>query len=241
MYTTMMRQRVDNAIQQATRHASHEGVFFRASTCTSGAESFEALAVQAQTAESVTGRYGMTLWSQNQHPDTTPSAPRNAITRFFPVENTPPGSAHYTLYFRKPLSRLQTDTFNLLFYGQFTPSAQGDVRDMSRNQTEAHQKPVSHECDPLLYSYGWQSETVKLVRKKAETAERIIGEYGITVWAWASSPKEPLPCAKLSVVQQTFEVKQTTDDAFHYTIIFRKPVTQEQVDRFHVLFTKEPS
>ena len=121
MYENMMR----HVVQEATQEAEESGsgiILFRNSADGTSPESVETLRTQAQAAESIIGRYGVTVWSSKSlSPETTPHASMSIVERFFRLENTPPNSEHYTLYFRKPVDLLQADKFNLLFYDQFTP------------------------------------------------------------------------------------------------------------------------
>ena len=98
---------------------------------------------------------------------------------------------------------------------------------------------VHDEQKIWLYSYGWNPETCEQLQAKAETAERVIGCYGVTVWAWAAPPQEPVPQATMAAVKKHFGIQQTTDDPFHDTLIFQKPLTQEQVKTFHAIFSKQ--
>lgn len=116
-----MRRAVCEAMQDAERSEPRSLMLFRKSGDERSPESVATLRIQAQAAESIIGRYGITVWSKSSSPETTPHASMEAIERFFRLENTPPGSEHYTLYFRKPVDLLQADKFNVLFYDQFTP------------------------------------------------------------------------------------------------------------------------
>ncbi len=89
--------------------------------------------------------------------------------------------------------------------------------------------------------YGRKQETFEQLQAGAELAEQRIGYYGITVWAWTTPPQERTPRARMEAVQQTFEVVQTTVDPAHYTLVFHKPLTQEQVEIFNRLFAKRTS
>lgn len=245
MYEDMMRRVVSEALQEAQEQSPHDMVLVRKSGNEASPEPLVTLRLQAQTSENITGRYGITVWSQRAHSDTAPQVRRKAIERFFKVENTPPGSEHYTLYFRKPIDRVQADKFNLLFYHQLTPSdnedhGNGVKKPIQKSQAERHGHIQNVEQEKWLYSYDWKPETLEHLRARAETAEQTIGYYGVTVWAWASCPEGSIPRASLSVVTRFFRVEQTTDDPFHYTIVFRKPLTQEQVDTFNEVFSKKP-
>ena len=116
-----MRRAVHEAEEEAKLRVSQRIMLFRNSGDGISPESVATLRIQAQAAESIIGRYGVTVWSsKNLSPETTPHASMSVVKRFFRLENTPPGSEHYTLHFKKPVHLLQADKFNLLFYGQLT-------------------------------------------------------------------------------------------------------------------------
>lgn len=135
IYEHMMHNMVNQAIQEAQVSDSQGIMLFRKSGDERSPESVTTLQIQTQAAEKIIGRYGITVWSATTYPDRTPHAMMAVVERFFTLENTPPGSEHYTLFFRKPVDRLQADKFNLVFYHQFTPPEEQE--DTSRGNNGA--------------------------------------------------------------------------------------------------------